>query len=372
MITVTKPYFPPIEKYIRYIEQIWNNNQLTNAGPLVLELESNLREYLETTNCYFLNNGTIALQLAIKALDLQGEIITTPFSYVATTSSIVWEGCIPVFVDIEEDTLTIDPAKIEESITDRTVAILATHVYGNPCDIEKIETIAKKYNLKIIYDAAHCFGVKYKNIPIVNYGDISTLSFHATKLFHTGEGGAVISNNVDIAHKLSYMRNFGHNGVENFFGIGINGKNSELHAAMGLCNLPEINRLIEIRKKICNLYDELLLNNGEIIRPKLREGTEYNYAYYPVLFSSEKTLLNIVKKLNDENIFPRRYFYPSLNKLNYVKQSKMEISEDVSTRILCLPLYHTLEEKDVIRISKIILEGCVGNKMNLIKSADCL
>ncbi|WP_316353883.1 DegT/DnrJ/EryC1/StrS family aminotransferase [Candidatus Trichorickettsia mobilis] len=356
MIPITKPFLPDITKYNEYLQKIWEAEYLTNAGPLVKELELKLKDYCNAQNLFYVSNGTIALQLAIKALDLKGEIITTPFSYVATTSSIAWEGCVPVFVDIDPSFLTIDPNKIEAAITPETSALLVTHVYGNPCDIEAIESIANNYNLKIIYDAAHCFGVEYKGQSIVNYGDISTLSFHATKLFQTVEGGAVITQNLELAEKISYMRNFGHDGQEKFFGIGINGKNSEFHAAMGLCNLPEVPNIISQRKKICDLYDSILLANYKISRPEIRKNTRYNYAYYPVLFEDEKALLAVKEKLNNHNIFPRRYFYPSLHTLPYIKESKMPIADDISSRVLCLPLYYSLSNEDVYKISRLILE----------------
>jgi dTDP-4-amino-4,6-dideoxygalactose transaminase len=358
MIPVTKPFLPPLEEYTNLIKQIWLSEHLTNAGPMVKNLELKLNDFLKTKNCFFVSNGTIALQIAIKALDLKEEIITTPFSYVATTSSIVWEGCTPIFVDIEPDTLTIDPNKIEAAITDKTSAILATHVYGNPCDIEAIEAIANKYTIKVIYDAAHSFGVKYKGKHLVNYGDISTLSFHATKLFQTVEGGAIISEDPEITSKVSYMRNFGHNGEEKFFGVGINAKNSEFHAAMGLCNLPRVEGIIAHRRKISELYDTLLLADSakRISRPLIRSGTEYNYSYYPILFKDEATLLEVKSKLNQNDIFPRRYFYPSLEKLEYLAKSHMPVADDISKRVLCLPLYSELNKEQVHLICSIILK----------------
>ncbi len=233
MINVTQTFLPPIEEYVEYLQQIWDSRWLTNRGRLIQELEVKLKDYLGIENLLIVNNGTIALQIAIKALNLKGEIITTPFSYVATVSSIVWENCEPVFVDIDKDYLTIDETKIEAAITDKTSAILATHVYGNPCNVEAIQAIAEKHNLKVIYDAAHCFGVKYKGESILNWGDVSTLSFHATKLFHTGEGGGIVCNDEQLAHKIFYHHNFGHNGPEEFFGLGVNAKLSELNAARG-------------------------------------------------------------------------------------------------------------------------------------------
>jgi dTDP-4-amino-4,6-dideoxygalactose transaminase len=356
MINVTKSVLPPLEEYMLYLKGIWERGQLTNHGPLVLELEEKLRMFLNVKHLYFLSNGTVALQIAIKALNLKGEIITTPFSYVATTSSIVWENCEPIFVDIEPDSLTIDPNLIEDKITENTSAILATHVYGNPCDVLAIQKIANAHNLKVIYDAAHAFGVKYRGSSILEYGDFSTLSFHATKLFHTVEGGAIVTNNPDLAHKASYLRNFGHNGQEEFFGLGINGKNSEFHAAMGLCLLPMVKDIISCRKKISEKYDELL-KDLPISKPKIRDFTEYNYAYYPVLFENEKTLLRVRANLNKKGIFPRRYFYPSLSKLPYVLEQSVPISEDVSKRVLCLPLFPDLRDDQIVEIATTVGES---------------
>ena len=271
----------------------------------------------------------------------------------ATTSSIVWEGCIPVYVDIDPLTLCINPELIEAAITPQTTAILATHVYGIPCAVEKIRAIAKKHGLKVIYDAAHAFGAKYLGRSLAGYGDVSTLSFHATKLFHTVEGGAVITDNDEIAHRVGYMRNFGHKGQEDFWGLGINGKNSEFHAAMGLCNLPYVKEIIATRKQVCVWYDELLAGS-DLTRPLIPEGTEYNYAYYPVLFPSEEGLLRAKDALNAEQIFPRRYFYPSLTSLRYVDIKTCAISEGISPRVLCLPLYTSLTENEVGLITETI------------------
>lgn len=353
MIPVTKSFMPPIEEYIEYLKKIWDSNQLTNNGPLVKELEQKLKDFLGVKHLFFISNGTIALQIAIKALDLHHEVITTPFSYVATTSSLVWEGCQPVFVDIDPNTLCIDPNLIAAAITPRTTAILATHVYGIPCDVEKIQSIAEKHHLKVIYDAAHTFGVKYLGKSLVSYGDISTLSFHATKLFHTVEGGAIITDDDELAHRISYMRNFGHKGQEDFWGVGINGKNSEFHAAMGLCNLPHIPEIMAARKQVCELYDELLVGSG-LTRPVLPEGTEYNYAYYPVLFPTEDALIQAKEKLNEIQIFPRRYFYPSINKVPYLQGSCMPVSEDLSCRVLCLPLYFDVTRRSIEQTSLVI------------------
>jgi dTDP-4-amino-4,6-dideoxygalactose transaminase len=354
MIPVTKPFLPPQEEYNKYISEIWQRQWLTNNGPLVNELELKLKEYLGVEHLLYLSNGTIALQLAIKALGLTGEIITTPFSYVATTSSIVWEGCTPVFVDIDSNSLNIDSNKIEEAISSKTSAILATHVYGNPCDMEAIEAIAQRHNLKVIYDAAHCFGTLYKGRSIFEYGDISTTSFHATKLFHTIEGGAVFTKDPELLKKMAYMRNFGHDGPENFQGLGINAKNSELHAAMGVLNLQYVNEILEKRKEL-SLYYNLKLKNFKGKQPHLLKNSEFNYAYYPIIFPNEDLMLKTLKVFNENLIYPRRYFYPSLNSLPYVDSFNVPITENVASRILCLPLYHTLTKGEIDLICRLIL-----------------
>lgn len=356
MINVTKSYLPDINEYNKYLEGIWERNHLTNHGPLVLELEQKLRDYTKAKHVFFVNNGTIALQIAIKALGLNKEIISTPFSYIATSSTILWENCSLVYADIDKDTLTIDPEKIKEKINENTQAILATHVYGNVCDVDAIDKIAKDNNLKVIYDAAHAFGVEYKDIPIVNYGDISTLSFHSTKLFHTIEGGAIITNDDDLAHKISYMRNFGHNGQEAFWGLGINGKSSEFNAAMGLCILPKIDEIIAKRKYDVELY-QTLLSNSNLKFIKIRENTNYNFAYFPIIIESEELLLRVKDSLNQFEIYPRRYFYPSLNSLDFLSPENMPISDDISRRILCLPLAYDLGEEIIKQISNIIIDN---------------
>jgi len=353
MINVTQTFLPPLEEYTAYLERIWKSKWLTNRGELVQELEVKLKNFLGVKHLLAVNNGTIALQIAIKALDLQGEIITTPFSYVATVSSIVWENCTPIFVDIDPTFLTIDETEIEASITERTSAILATHVYGNPCNVEKISEVAEKYNLKVIYDAAHCFGVKYKNESILNWGDVSTLSFHATKLFHTGEGGGIVCRDEELAHKIFYHHNFGHRGEEEFWGLGVNAKISEINAAMGLALLPYIDEIVAKRKQICDLYDSQLAN-ANLQKIKLREETNWNYSYYPIVFSSEECLLKTKNALNNEQIFPRRYFYPSLNKLPYLNYKKTCIAEEISKKVLCLPLFMNISESDIRRICRII------------------
>jgi dTDP-4-amino-4,6-dideoxygalactose transaminase len=353
LINVTKTFLPNIEEYQTYLVRIWNNQWLSNRGELVLELEENLKKYLSISDITLMNNGTIPLQIALKNFGCSGEIITTPFSYVATTAAIVWENCTPVFVDINPDYLTIDETKIESAITEKTTCILATHVFGNPCNIELIEIIAKKHNLKVIYDAAHAFGVKYKNVSIFNFGDVSTCSFHATKLFHTGEGGALICNIESYKEQLYYSHNFGHNGPLDFFGLGINGKISELQAAMGLSILPYMESIINSRKYISEFYDANL-DFSKLRKILIREGTQWNYSYYPVICKSENHLIILQSKLNQKQIFPRRYFCPSLNNLPYVDKTIMPISEDIASRILCLPLYVGLKHDELNLITKII------------------
>ena len=357
MINVTQTFLPPVEEYTAFLERIWSVRWLTNRGPLAFELETVLKDYLGIDDLLAVSNGTIALQLAIKALGLKGEIITTPFSFVATVSSIVWENCVPRFVDINPDYLTIDVTQIEASITEKTSAILATHVYGNPCDVEAIQVIADRHNLKVIYDAAHCFGVKYKGRSILKWGDVSTLSFHATKLFHTGEGGAVISNDRQLGHEVFYHHNFGLDGPEAFFGLGINAKISELSAAMGLAVFPYVEKIIDRRRRISEQYDALLIQS-DLRKPLLRENTELTYTYYPVIFPDQERLLRAQKDLNAELIFPRRYFYPSLNKLPYVEDQSMPVAESISERILCLPSYFELDTGSIEKISYIIHKAC--------------
>jgi dTDP-4-amino-4,6-dideoxygalactose transaminase len=349
MIQVTTPFLPPLEEYEKYIREIWKRNWLTNHGPLFNDLELKLKEHLGLNHLLFVTNGTIALQLAIKALGLEGEILTTPFSFVATTSSIVWENCTPVFVDIDERSYNINPALIEASITPRTVAILATHVYGNPCDIDAIEQIAARHKLKVIYDAAHCFGTTYKGKSVFDYGDISVASFHATKIFHTIEGGAVICRTPELTKKVAVMRNFGFVGYEKFDGIGINGKNSEFHAAMGLCNLKYVDAILK-RRKECSLYYDEKLKGLNVTRPRINPDAGFNYAYYPVVFNSEEELLKMKSALEENKISSRRYFYPTLSSLDYVRKSPTPMADFIAERVLCLPLYYdlTLEEIDLI------------------------
>lgn len=355
MIPVTKPFLPPQAEYEEYLKGIWNRQWLTNMGPLANELELQLKAYLNLNHLLFVTNGTIALQMAIKALNLKGEIITTPFSFVATTSSIVWEGCQPVFVDIDSQSLNIDPTKIEEAITSKTSAILATHVYGNPCDVEAIELIARKHNLKVIYDGAHAFGVQINGKSIFEYGDISTCSLHATKLYHSGEGGLVITKNPELLKKLAYIRNFGFDGPEAYAELGLNCKNSEFHAAMGLVNLKYLETIFHKRKILTEKYIQNL-KHFQAYMPLWHISANNNYAYLPVIIDSKELLLKCIHKLQLNNIYARRYFYPSLaTSLPYLEKSLMPITEDISERVLCLPLYESLSVEEVDLICRLLL-----------------
>lgn len=352
MINVTQTFLPPQKEYQTILEKVWKSKWLTNRGELVLELENNIARKLSSKKGIAMNNGTIPIQIALKLLGKGGEIITTPFSYVATTSSIVWEGCTPVFVDIESNYWTIDPDKIEASITEKTTCILATHVFGNPCDVIKINTIAKKYNITVIYDAAHSFGVNYAGQSIFDFGDISTCSFHATKIFHSGEGGMLFANNDQLFTDAYNAHNFGHNGPTAFHGVGINGKMSELSAALGLAVLPYLDEIVAARKEIADYYFSNLSNSVQTI--DLREGTNWNYSYFPVVFETEELLLKVIQKLNEQDINPRRYFYPSLNTLDFVNGNSCPISESLASRILCLPLFVGLEKETIKTIVDIV------------------
>lgn len=353
-INITQSFLPPFAEYMQLVQKIWETKQLTNRGNYVVTLENKIKNYLNSkAKPLLVCNGTMALQLAIKALALKGEIITTPFSYVATVSSIAWENCHPVFVDIHPEYLTMDEKKIEAAITKNTTAILATHIYGNPAEVEVIEAIAKKHNLKVIYDAAHCFGVKYKEKSIFDFGDISICSFHATKIFHTGEGGSIFCNDNTLNKTIFDYHNFGHGENDSFNSLGVNSKMSEINAAIGLALLPYMTKTIQSRKNIVNYYNNNL-DFTNINKLKIRHGTDWNYSYYPILFNSESELLKAQKKLNEHNIFPRRYFYPSLNSLPYLTYSHMPISESISSRILCLPVYYGLQEEILSEIVEAI------------------
>src|SRR5690554_2937 len=317
MIPVTKSYLPSKEKYKAYIDRIYESAWLTNNGSLLQELEQRLKDYLGVKHLILVANGSLALQLAYKALDLKGEVITTPFSFAATTSTLVWEGLTPVFADIDPHSFNVDPKQIEALITPKTSAILPVHVFGNPCEVEAIQVIADKHKLKVIYDAAHAFGSQYKGQSVLNYGDISTLSFHATKLFHTIEGGAVITSDDELAHKIRLLINFGITGPTTIESVGTNAKMNEFEAAMGLCVLDEIDIIKTERKAIWQTYHQEL--KGVVKFQQWNPRSQNNHAYAPVLFKSEAQLLKVEAKLKQNNIIPRRYFYPSLDTLDYLK-----------------------------------------------------
>lgn len=351
-LQVTKTFFPPLEEYLACVRRIWENGWITNGGPFSVELEAALSQRLQLQHVVLCNNGTIALQLAIKALDLTGEIITTPFSYAASVNTIIWENCTPVFADIDPQTCCIDPEQVERAITPRTTAILAVHVYGMPCNLEALQDIARRHQLKIIYDAAHAFGVSVNGRSLLSYGDVTACSFHATKLFHTAEGGMVTCTDQQLARQLLLLRQFGHIGEE-YFGLGINGKCSELHAALGLCILPHLDSIISRRHEAFDAYTARLAGLPLQLL-KIPAGIGYNYAYFPVVFASEAQQEQVRKRLSERNIFPRRYFYPPLNRLPHIKGTPCPVAEDISARVLALPLSHEITESQVDEICSVI------------------
>lgn len=353
MINVTKTYLPDIERYQSYVQKIFSSGWITNNGALVNKLEQRLKEYLGVKNIVLVTNGTIALQVAYKLLGLKGDVITTPFSFVATSSSIIWEGLTPVFVDIDSDTFNIAYNKIEEKLTSNTSCIVPVHVFGNGCEVEEIDNISRKYNIKVIYDAAHAFGVKYNDKSILNYGDISILSFHATKVFHTIEGGALVINDDELYKKAKKMINFGISSGQ-IECLGINAKMNEFQAAMGLCVLDDIDEIIEKRKNIFNYYVDSFTGCNGILMQTLNKNCTSNYGYFPILFESEDILIKAVNALNQKEIYPRRYFYPSLNNIEYINRDSMPISEGISKRILCLPLYDSIKIEEIDEIVNII------------------
>ncbi|MFT7824588.1 MAG: DegT/DnrJ/EryC1/StrS family aminotransferase [Sulfurimonas sp.] len=358
MIHVTKTWLPDRQKYIAYVERIYANGWVTNNGPLVRELEEKLAAYLGVKHIVLTANGTTALETAYRLLKLEGEVITTPFSFVATTSSLVSCGLKPVFADIDPETFDLDPKHIEAKITDQTSAIVPVHVFGNVCEAEKIDAIARKHDLKVIYDASHAFGVNYKEQSILNYGDVSTLSFHATKLFHTIEGGALIINDDRLAEEARYLINFGIDGPDSVRSLGINAKMNEFEAAMGLCVLDDMALIGRKRREVFERYEAGL--RGIVVFQKQNGEADNNFGYFPVLFESEAQTLEVQKALNRAEIFPRRYFYPSLDTLPYLENDDvMPISRDISSRILALPMFSELEERDQKKMIDIIKECLV-------------
>lgn len=350
-IHVTRAFLPPREEFNAWLDRIYESHVLTNNGPIHRELEESLRARFEVPFLRLMANGTLGLQLAIRALGITGKVITTPFSYVATTSAILWEGCEPVFVDIDPKTLCIDASLIEAALTADTTAILATHVYGIPCDVEAIGDIARRHGLKVIYDAAHAFDVRYKGRSVLSFGDASILSFHATKLFHTVEGGAVILHDQASTDRLRLLRSFGHIGDEHFC-LGMNAKLSEVHAAMGMAVLPHVPRLVRERQAITAHYWERLQGLA-LDAPKVPHDTEFNYGYFPIVLP-RGSRAGVKEALESINVHPRRYFFPSLNELPYVTPSSCPISEDMADRVLCLPLYPGLPFSAIDKICSVI------------------
>ena len=369
-ILVTKPFQAPFEEITAEMQRAWDAEWLTNNGPLLQEFEAGLNEYLGTRECAVVSNGTVAIQVAMQALEVSGEVITTPFSYVATTSTIVWERCTPVFVDVDAKTFNIDPAQIEAAITPQTTAILATHVFGVPCNVDAIQKIADAHGLKVIYDAAHCFGSEVNGESVLNFGDISTLSLHATKLMHSVEGGAIFVNDASskveefgdqvspLRYRVNRLRNFGHYGPEFFDGVGINAKNSEMHAAIGLVNLRYADKIMADRVRQHEVYNEALAAL-ELVTPEVPANVRWNKSYYPVVFRDETEALYLKDGLEDLGILARRYFHPALNTLPYIEQpGHTPHAAHISTSILCLPLYFGLENESIARIGAEVSRLC--------------
>lgn len=354
MIPVTKPYLPSREKLEDYVDGIYERKWLTNNGPLVQELTKRLEKYLGVENLLLVSNGTLALQIAYRTLGVNkvvngksAEAITTPFSFIATASSLKWEGINPVFVDIDPETWCLDPNNIESAITPQTRAIIPVHVFGNPCDVEFIQDIADKHDLKIIYDAAHAFDVKYKEQSILKYGDASILSLHATKLFHSIEGGAIIFKRREDLEKAKKLINFGISSPDCIDELGINAKMGEFNAAMGLCVLDEIQNVKEKRRNIWDTYNHTL--DKIIVKQKWSDHSINNYAYFPIVLPSEKDVLNLMQDLASENIQVRRYFHPSLESVKVLGDyAELPVSQSISSKVLCLPLYPDLNVKDVL------------------------
>ena len=365
-IFVTKPALPPFDEYLSYIKRIWDKAMLTNMGPLYEEFRERLADYLKAEICLPMCNGHMALEMTIQAMGLKGEVITTPFTFASTTHAIVRNGCTPVFCDIREEDCTIAVDKIEELITDKTVAILPVHVYGLPCDVEKIDEIAKKHGLKVIYDAAHAFGVKLGDQSVMLYGDASIISFHATKAFQTIEGGCSVLRDMDVAMRIYQLENFGIMDEEVVAAVGANAKMNEFEAAMGLCNLDHFDEIIAKRKKLYELYVSGLsgIQGVRLLKP-YRDDITLNYAYMPVLFDEEiigKNRNDIYAELSRNGVYPRKYFYPITSEYDCYKDKQYRgltpIAKKSSRQVLTLPLYPDLPENEVIRICEIIKGAC--------------
>lgn len=342
-VFVTKAFLPPLAEYNELMRQVWENGWVTNHGPMVRAFEKALVERFGLEHTVYMVNGTIALNMAIRALELKGEIITTAFTHPVTTSSIQWENCTPVFVDVEPGGFNIDAARIEEKITPRTSAIMATHVYGLPCDVQAIEAIARKHGLKVIYDGAHAFGTMINGRSILSYGDISTTSYHATKVFHTIEGGSIHCSDPLVHQRMLLLRTMGQVD-ENFLAPGLNAKASEMHAAMGLANLPYYDDILGQRKHQWQRYVKALAGSS-VMLASVPDDIVYNHSYFPAVFRDEDELNRVRTALNAANVFPRRYFRPATTLLPYVdRKGECPLAESLSSRVLCLPLYHGLPD----------------------------
>jgi dTDP-4-amino-4,6-dideoxygalactose transaminase len=352
-IYVTEPFLPPLEEYVEYLKGIWERNILTNNGPLVQELEQKLQSYHNTTRQVIcVANGGLGLQIILKALGVKGEIITTPFTYVATASCPLWEGCCIHFADIEPDYLTIDPDAVEAAITPQTEAILGVHVFGNPCDVDRLQAIADKHGLALIYDAAHAFGVTYKGRSILDYGDASMVSMHATKIFHTVEGGFMVFKDPEAAKKAEWMRRFGHNGHEDFHGMGINAKMSELHAAMGLVAMPHLDHIHYKRKQIIEAYKAIFNRSEKAICLPNRSSTSYIVSYAPILFQNEKLLYELLDLFRVENIQTRRYFFQNWEAIADINPHTLPVFHRIENQILCLPINPRLSIELILEVIK--------------------
>lgn len=350
MISISSPYMPNKKKYQSLVDDIYASGWITNNGPMVQRLESALQSYLGVKNLVLVTNGTVALQIAYRALDLTGDVLTTPFSYIATASSLAWQNLRPVYSDIDASTLNLDPALLERAITEKTSAILPVHVFGNACEVDAIEEIGSRNNIPVIYDAAHTFGVKLNGESLLKRGTISTLSFHATKLFHTIEGGAIMTDDDNLAAKIRRLRDFGIDTDRSIVDVGVNGRMNEFSAAMGLCVLDEIDQILTAREEIYDKYSALI--SDKIMRPTWAAGCTRNWHYYPLIFDSEKTLLNVVSKLEKIGVSPRRYFYPSLESIPVLGGvGDVPVSADIASRILCVPLYPGLKDENIDMIS---------------------
>ncbi|MFN2423782.1 MAG: DegT/DnrJ/EryC1/StrS family aminotransferase [Cryomorphaceae bacterium] len=353
----SKPFLPPADDYKAKVDEIWQNGWLTNHGPMLRQFETEVAEYLNLSGVSFLSSGTMALQCALRTLERGGEIIVTPYSYVATAGAVFWEGFTPVFADIDPVSLALDPEKAAEKITSKTRAILATHVYGIPADVEGLESLGAAHDLPVMFDAAHAFGVKYKGESLLKRGDISVVSTHATKVFHTANGGFTVCKKEEDRRQIDLYRNFGHDGPNRFASPGINGKNSEFHAALGLTLLPFANELINRRREQWEHYRDLLFGHSEFRILEIPAKTEHNGAYFPVLGLSAQRANRVIGVLEEAGVEARRYFNPSLNKVPYLKGGACPVSEAAAESVFCLPLYHGLTGADREFIADIVLKN---------------